>query len=287
MNKATPLLVAGALLATTAVGLAEKVESDIDGATAGKWTMDLDAAKKLAGEKNLPILLDFSGTDWCIWCKIMEENVFTKPEWATYAKDNLVMVLVDFPTDKSLVPEKYVARNEALKAEYGVKGYPTFVVLDSDGKTELGRLSSGRDKTPASFQAELEVLFSKPEADAKYFAALTPEAQAEFTVINDKIAAAKASKKVVDAEVAAVRLKAKELAASIGKLEEELLTFRVSQLDEAAQKEFSELQDALAAKEKELADWLKTKPGRTEENTAIYSAFQAEVKAINAKLDLY
>lgn len=288
MNKATSLLIAGSLLATTAIGLAEKVESDIDGATVGKWTMDIEAAKKLAAEKQLPILLDFSGTDWCGWCKIMEENVFTKPEWKDYAKENLVMVLLDYPSDKSLVPEKYVARNDALKTEYGVKGFPTFVVLDSDGTTELGRLGSGQNKTPASFQAELELLFrNQPKAVAEYVASLSPEAQVEFKALNDKIVAAKAAKKLAEADIAAANLKAGELTATIGKLEEELQMFRVSQLDEAKQKEFNELKEALSAKDKELTDWLGTQPERNEENTAKFQAMQAELQAIAAKLEAY
>lgn len=293
MNKATSLLIAGTLLASTAIGLAQKaevakVDADIDGATAGKWTMDLDAAKALAAEKKLPILLDFSGSDWCGWCKIMEESVFTKPEWADYAKDNLVMVLVDFPNDKSLVPEKYVERNSALQAEYGVQGFPTFVVLDADGKTELGRLGSGRDKTPASFRAELELLFrNTPAAIAKYVAALTPEAQTEFKAINDKIAVAQAEKKSAEATVATASQKAAELTESIGKLEEELQDFRVSQLDEATQKEFNELKDAFTAKEKELSDWLGTQPERNEENTTKFQAMQGELQAIAAKLEAY
>ena len=122
------------------------VECDVDGAVPGKWTMDLDAAKTVAAEKQLPILLDFSGSDWCGWCKLMESNVFALPEWSAWATNNLMMVLLDFPQDKSLVPEKYVERNNALNAQYGVEGFPTFVLLDSDGQTEIGRLGAGSGK---------------------------------------------------------------------------------------------------------------------------------------------
>ena len=46
-------------------------DTDASGATLGKWTQDLDAAKKLAKEKDLPMLINFSGSDWCGWCKRM------------------------------------------------------------------------------------------------------------------------------------------------------------------------------------------------------------------------
>lgn len=288
MNKATSLLITGALMASTAIGLAEKVEADIDGATAGKWTMDFEAAKKLAAEKKLPILLDFSGSDWCGWCEVMEKNVFTKPEWAVYAKDNLVMVLLDFPNDKSLVPEKYVERNEALKTEYGVNGFPTFVVLDNDGKTELGRLGAGREKTPASFQGELQALFSnRPAAIAKYIESLSPEARGEFNAINDKMAKQKAASKTVDAEIADATKRAGELAESIGKLEEELQEFRAKQLGEEPYKEYKELKASFESKQKELEAWLGTQPERSEENMAKFQAMQSELQSIGSKLDAY
>jgi len=298
MNKVTTLWIATALLATPLSGLAQapekmeaavaKVEADLDGATVGKWTMDLDAAKKLAAEKKLPILLDFSGSDWCGWCKVMEENVFTKPEWTAYATDNLVMVLLDFPNDKSRVPEKYAARNTALQTEYGVQGFPTFVVIDDDGETELGRLGSGRDKTPASFQGELEKLFrNRPAALAKYAESLSPEARANFDALNAKMAKQKAASVAVKAEVADAKQRAADLAESISKSVEELQDFRVNQLSEDQQKEYKELKAAFESKEKELEDWLATQPDRSEENMAKFQAMQGEMQALGSKLEAY
>ena len=298
MNKSTSLWIAATLLATPLSGLAQvpekmeaavaKVEADLDGATVGKWTMDLDAAKKLAAETKLPILLDFSGSDWCGWCKVMEENVFTQPEWAAYATNNLIMVLLDFPSDKSRVPEKYVARNEALQTEYGVQGFPTFVVLDDDGETELGRLGSGRDKTPASFQGELQALFSnRPAAIAKYAESLSPEARAEFDALNATMAKQKAASKAAKAEVADAQQRAADLEELISKSEEELQDFRVSQLSEAQQKEYKELKASFESKEKELQDWLATQPDRSEENMKKFQTMQTELQSLGSKLETY
>ncbi len=135
-----------------------KEDFDKDGAKVGRWTMDLDAAEKLAADKQLPLLLNFTGSDWCYWCKLMEKNVFIQPDWKTYAKDSIVMVLIDFPRNKTAVPEKYKERNKTLKEQYGITGYPTFVLLDSDGTTELGRLKAGRDKNAVSFIKEINAL---------------------------------------------------------------------------------------------------------------------------------
>jgi len=139
-----------------------------EGAKVGHWTMDFDAAKELAAEKRLPLLLNFTGSDWCGWCKRMDTNVFEKAPWVEYAAENVMLVTLDFPRNKSLVPEKYVERNQALRKQFGVRGYPTYVILDSDGETKIGQLGAGRDKTPESFIAEFKavVRFSRPNIEA-------------------------------------------------------------------------------------------------------------------------
>ena len=60
-------------------------------------------------------MLNFTGSDWCGWCKLMDKEVFAKDEWKTFAAENVVLVTLDFPKDKSIVPEKYVARNKELQ----------------------------------------------------------------------------------------------------------------------------------------------------------------------------
>ena len=121
------------------------------GVTAGVWTQDFDAAKALAKEKNLPLFLNFTGSDWCGWCQLMDRQVFSTSEWKQYAKNKLVLVTVDFPKDKSLVPEKYVSRNQTLKKTYGVGGYPAYVMLSPDGEKTLGRFGASQDATPQKF----------------------------------------------------------------------------------------------------------------------------------------
>ena len=57
---------------------ADKVE--LEGAKVGVWTMDYDAAVKLAGEKKLPLMLNFTGSDWCGWCKKLDRETFGNAE---------------------------------------------------------------------------------------------------------------------------------------------------------------------------------------------------------------
>ena len=164
-------IAAGALMINAQA--ADKVE--IDGASVGVWTMDFDAAVKLAGEKKLPLILNFTGSDWCGWCKLMDKNVFAEEAWKTYAKEHVLLVTLDFPQDKSVVPEKYVARNKALKEKFGVGGYPTYVVLDNDGDTKLGQLGAGRDKTPSSFIEEFKGVVRMSAGAIEAYAKANPD----------------------------------------------------------------------------------------------------------------
>lgn len=127
-----------------------------EGAKVGEWTMDFEGAKKLAAEKKLPMLLNFTGSDWCGWCKLMDKNVFKMGEWEDYAKENLILVWIDFPQDKSLVPEAIAAKNDKLKDAFNVEGYPTYFVVDSDGETQLGQLGASQSASPAWFIGEIE-----------------------------------------------------------------------------------------------------------------------------------
>merc|ERR1712159_21508 len=79
----------------------------IKGAEIGEWTQDYEAAVKLAEEKNASILMNFTGSDWCGWCKLMDRNVFHHADFPPLAKLlNIVMIYIDFPSDQSLVPKE-------------------------------------------------------------------------------------------------------------------------------------------------------------------------------------
>lgn len=282
MKNAIALFTAGLMLAT---GAAAAVT---EGVVPGEWTMDFDAAKKVAAEQKRPLLLDFSGSDWCGWCKLMEKNVFELPEWKAYAASNLVMVLIDFPQDKSLVPEKYAARNQALSEQYGIEGFPTFIVLDDDGTTVLGRLQAGQEKTPASFKAELEALLrNRPAAQAAFMASLDAAEKETFAAMSGELAAKKAALEKAEADAAAAQQQAEALGGEIGELEMKIKEFRVAQLGDAKLAEFKALQAQRDAKMKELTDWIATEPEQNEENTAKFEAMRTVVMDLIGQIEAF
>ncbi|MFA6285760.1 MAG: thioredoxin family protein [Opitutaceae bacterium] len=102
------------------------------------WMTNYEAAAKKAAAEKKPMLLDFTGSDWCGWCIKLDKEVFSQPEFVKYAKKNLILVKLDFPREKKLSPSEK-KQNESLAAKFGIRGYPTIIVLDDQG-TQLGKL---------------------------------------------------------------------------------------------------------------------------------------------------
>ncbi len=96
------------------------------------WLTDFEKAKKEAAERNLPILADFAGSDWCGWCMKLDKEVFSTGEFKDYAKGNLVLFLADFPRGRQL-PEAESKQNQELAEKYGIEGFPTVLLIDSKG----------------------------------------------------------------------------------------------------------------------------------------------------------
>jgi protein disulfide-isomerase len=106
-------------------------------AETGEWLTDFSVAKKKAKEENKPVLILFTGSDWCPYCMKWEKEVFSQPEFKEYAQKNLVLLLVDFP-DKKPLPKAQARANDALQQKYKADEYPTVVLLDSNAK-KLGK----------------------------------------------------------------------------------------------------------------------------------------------------
>ncbi len=102
---------------------------------ADAWMTDFAEAKQKAKAENKHILIDFSGSDWCGWCIKLDKEVFSQKEFKAYAKENLILVLADFPRDKSKQSDEVQKQNAKMAEEFKVQGFPTVFILGPDGKT--------------------------------------------------------------------------------------------------------------------------------------------------------
>jgi thioredoxin-related protein len=117
------------------------------------WLTDFAKAQAESKASDKLLLLNFTGSDWCPWCKIMEKEIFSQPEFEEYAKKKLVLMTVDFPRAKPLSVEVR-RQNQALAQNLEIQGFPTIVILNAEGKPVgmLGYLRGG----PQAFIKELE-----------------------------------------------------------------------------------------------------------------------------------
>jgi thioredoxin-related protein len=118
------------------------------------WSTDAAAAQLQAKAEKKLVLLDFTGSDWCPWCIKFDKEALSTDKFSDYAKTHLALVLVDFPNKKPQ-SDALKAANAALAKKYKVDGYPTYVVLDADGK-EIGRQVGYAEGGSDAFIKEIE-----------------------------------------------------------------------------------------------------------------------------------
>lgn len=108
------------------------------------WQIDVKGAADLAIQKKKPLMLFFTGSDWCGWCIRLQKEVFKTPEFTKWANENVVLVELDFPRRKPLPPE-LVRQNAELQQMFGVRGYPTVWLVTPtkiNGQVNFERLGS-------------------------------------------------------------------------------------------------------------------------------------------------
>ncbi len=97
----------------------------------------MEAAKKTAKDHHELILLNFSGSDWCVPCIKLHKNIIDTEEFRQLESDNVIVYLnADFPRNKKNQPEESIKKeNEHLADTYNPKGiFPYTILLDSEGK---------------------------------------------------------------------------------------------------------------------------------------------------------
>ena len=120
------------------------------------WLNDYKRAQQEAKASNKFILLDFTGSDWCPWCKKFDEEILSQSQFKDYARENLVLMEVDFPRAR-LQSAEVKKQNQELAQQYQVEGFPTIVVLNGDGQ-KLWQYDGYFPDGPAAFIAQLEKL---------------------------------------------------------------------------------------------------------------------------------
>lgn len=108
------------------------------------WHTDVNKASELAIRNKKPLMLFFTGSDWCGWCIRLQTEVFKTPAFVKWASENVTLVELDFPRRKQLAPE-LAQQNRNLEQMFAIRGYPTVWFVTPalvDGKMNFNRLGS-------------------------------------------------------------------------------------------------------------------------------------------------
>lgn len=131
------------------------------------WLVDLNEAYEQQEKTGNPILANFTGSDWCGWCKKLKASVFDTPTFKEWAKDNVVLLELDFPRRMTL-PEEIKKQNASLQQGFGVRGYPTVWIfrVEKDKTTNNMNLQAlgktGYKASAEEFIAEAERIMNGP-----------------------------------------------------------------------------------------------------------------------------
>jgi protein disulfide-isomerase len=120
------------------------------------WLHDYSKAQEEAKANHKLLLLNFTGSDWCGWCIKFDKEILSQPQFKNYAHDNLVLVELDFPRRKSQ-PTEVKKQNVQLAQQYEVLGFPTIVVLNSNGQ-KVWQFDGYFPGGPEAFIAQLQKL---------------------------------------------------------------------------------------------------------------------------------
>lgn len=98
------------------------------------WETDWSKALEKAGKSGQPVLVDFTGSDWCPGCIYLRKNIFDTDAFAKYAEDNnFVLVELDFPRTEGKMPPEQLKFHEELMRRYGISVFPSVLMMEGNG----------------------------------------------------------------------------------------------------------------------------------------------------------
>lgn len=120
-----------------------------------EWMTDYQAALAKSKETSKPIVLFFTGSDWCMWCHKLENEALNTPEFIQNASSKYIFVKVDFPMHSKL-NANVDAQNKMLQKKFDIQAFPTVLVIDS--KESLLGTASYRSGGGKKFAGDLDAV---------------------------------------------------------------------------------------------------------------------------------
>jgi len=110
-----------------------------------KWHTDVKEAISVSNKQKKPMLLFFTGSDWCGWCIRLQNEVLKTPEFIKWAKKNVVLVELDYPR-RVAQSDNLKKQNAELQQAFGIQGFPTVffakATVNKEGRVNFEGLGS-------------------------------------------------------------------------------------------------------------------------------------------------
>jgi len=132
------------------------------------WVHEFDDATAAAKQQGKDILIDFSGTDWCLPCQSLWKETLSKHEFIELAAPRFVLLDID-NLAVGAMPKGRKERYEALQKQYGIQAFPTIVLTTADGLPYAATGLVEKINNPREYWQHLEPLFERGQ---KFKAAL-------------------------------------------------------------------------------------------------------------------
>lgn len=140
----------------------------------GQAVTDTTQAFRAAREQSRPVLLIFSGSDWCVPCIQLEKKILSDPGFVRYADAELVLLKADFPQRKKIAAGLR-AQYDDLASRFNPDGTFPYVVLLTAAQRSLGTVPS-TVRSPADFISSIQALIKhQPYATSKVPAPATAD----------------------------------------------------------------------------------------------------------------
>ena len=122
------------------------------------WLTSWNKAAAESKRTGKPIMINFTGSDWCGWCMKLKKEVFSTEEFKKWASQKVVLLEIDFPKHKE-VPEQQKAHNESVAQKFRVSGFPSVFFSDSEGN-QIGPRYGYQEGGPAAWTQKADEILS-------------------------------------------------------------------------------------------------------------------------------
>lgn len=249
------------------------------GAQVGAWTTDYEAAIKLAAEKKVPVILNFTGSDWCKYCKLLIRDVFNQKDWQDWVADKFIFVYLDFPRNPELLSEDLLKQNSDLREKFGVEAFPTLLILEDDASL-LGMVEMRDDNSVLTVKRNLKSVMRRRKSVIQQMIGSLPEGKrAEIQAVYDKINRDQQTMtEMAKKHEEQMKTLEKGLRDMSEKTEQAILEHILSQRTPEQQQHYAEAKKQMDELRQQLNDWLSNNPEQSQQNMLLYKNFQRQLQ---------